>query len=295
MSLGSLFGGMSGGLPLSSGLEKALTQLSQRNAQRAKVNEATTPLPSGPSGGAQLPPGATALPGGGYYTPINQHYAAGLPPLSSPTFIPGGPAMGGTQFVPSTSSYGVPELINAGVGAIGGCDAMPSPLKEICKGYGILTGGPKPTTTAQTGTGLQQATCPPGTVRVGNTCVSPGDLFPGGAPGMFEAGGQAVAGGFGMPAFSPTIVGSVANNRGEVRPIRRCPRGMVLGFDELCYPKAVLPRRSRFRKHKGERKPPMTGADAAALRRIGSLKNRVKELASDAGLTCANRSSRRKK
>lgn len=295
MSIGSLLGwgpgGMGGGYPLSSGLEKALTQLSQRNAQRAKVNEASTPLPSGPSGGAQLPPappGATPLPGGGYYSPIG---------YAPPTFIPGGPAMGGTQFVPSTSSYGVPELINAGVGAIGGCDAMPSPLKEICKGYGILTGGPKPTTTAQTGTGttLQQATCPPGTVRVGNTCVSPGDLFPGGAPGMFEAGGQAVAGGFGMPAFSPTIVGSVANNRGEVRPIRRCPRGMVLGFDELCYPKAVLPRRSRFRKHKGERKPPMTGADAAALRRIGSLKNRVKELASDAGLTCANRSSRRKK
>lgn len=265
----------------------ALAKLaSQHNANMAKSNEATTPMPSGPSGGAQLPPGATALPGGGYYSPIG---------YTPPTFIPGGPSMGGTQFVPSTSGYGVPELINAGVGAIGGCDAMPTPLKEICKGYGILTGGPKPTTTAQTGTGLQQATCPPGTVRVGNTCVSPGDLFPGGAPGMFEAGGQAVAGGFGMPAFSPTIVGSVANNRGEVRPIRRCPRGMVLGFDELCYPKAVLPRRSRFRKHKGERKPPMTGADAAALRRIGSLKNRVKELASDAGLTCANRSSRRKK
>lgn len=288
MNLGDMLSRRIGGnLPISNAALRALTGQTKVNAVAAKTNEASTPLPSGPAGGAQIPAGSTPLPGGGYYSPIG---------YAPPTFIPGGPSMGGTQFVPSYSNpLSAGDLAGAAF-AGGGCSYLPSPLKEICQGVGTVLTAPKPTTTASTGTSMQQVpACPPGSVRVGNTCVAPGDMFPGGAPGLFESGGQAVVGGFGFPALSPSIVGSIANNRGEVAPIRRCPRGMVLGFDSLCYPKAVLPRRSRFRKHKGERKPPMTGADAAALRRIGSLKKRVKELASDAGLSCATRSSRRKK
>lgn len=251
-------------------------QRSKANAAAVKTREQTTPLPSGPSGGVAIPNTTT------FYTSGRTN---NLPPGTS--MYTGGPV------------YSNPLDVGGAVGAFtgaGGCDWLPSPAKEICKGVGILVG--KPTTTASdqtvSGTGMQQVpACPAGTVRVGNTCVAPGDAFPGGAPLFTEAGGQAVVGAFGLPAISPTIVGSVSNNRGEVSPIRRCPRGMVLGFDEFCYPKAVLPRRSRFRKHKGERKPPMTGADAAALRRIGSLKKRVKELAGDAGLTCSTRGRRK--
>lgn len=256
----------------------AYTTASKQNAVTTKEREASggSTLPSGPSGGAQLPPPQ-------------------LPPQYTGGYVPTMYVPGPTTYLPSPSYPTSPYTSAVSTGDVikalsPGCDYLPSPLKEICQGVGTVFGSPKPTTTASTGNGtaVQPATCPPGTVKVGNTCVSPGDMFPGGDPGMFEAGGQAVVGAFGLPALSPTIVGSVAGRNG-VSAIRRCPRGTVLGFDNFCYPKAVLPRRSRFRKHKGDRRPPMTGADAAALRRIGTLQKRVKELAKDAGISCSTR------
>lgn len=247
-------------------LAAAFTTVSKQNAQSTKTLEGQT---------STLPGNGGVMPG----TPVVTRNP--LTGTVSPTF--------GPTFAPMSSPVSAGDIATV---LTPGCAALPSPLKEICQGVGTLVSSPKPTTsgstTQSTGTTLQQATCPPGTVRVGDTCISPGDLFPGGAPGFIEAGGQAVVGAFGLPALSPTIVGSVASSRG-VSPIRRCPRGMVLGFDELCYAKQLLPRRSKFRKHKGDRRPPMTGADAAALRRIGTLQKRVKELAKDAGISCSTR------
>lgn len=216
--------------------------------------------------------------------------SGGIMPSTPTATIPG------FNFNPTINLPGVPSSgLSAGdiaggiAAATNGCEGLPSPLKELCKGAGVVFGGPKAVPQETKGTTVQQAGCPAGTVRVGNTCISPGDVFPGGDPFLMEAGGQAVIGAFGLPAASPTIVGSINGN-----PIRRCGRGMVLGFDNLCYPKQLLGRRSRFRKHRGQAKPPMSAADAKALRRIGTLKKRVKELAGDAGLSCSTRSYRRK-
>ncbi|MFG0329817.1 MAG: hypothetical protein ACF8PN_07970 [Phycisphaerales bacterium] len=125
--------------------------------------------------------------------------------------------------------------------------------------------------------------CPAGTFRVGSTCVSPGDALPGGEPMTFPTpgttvanpGGSAVVGSFGLPARTPMVVSQL---------VRRCGKGMVLGDDDLCYPKAVLPRRSKFRKWRGERRPPVSAADMAAIRKAASARDRVLELAKDVGL-----------
>jgi len=117
--------------------------------------------------------------------------------------------------------------------------------------------------------------CRPGTVRIRGVCVDPSAAFPGGDPLFTQAGGVAMAGAFGMPAFSP-IQESVLT--------RRCPRRMVLGFDNLCYPKAVLPPRSQFRKWKRAPSPTLSRRDEAAIVRAASAKDRVLGLAKKAGL-----------
>lgn len=86
---------------------------------------------------------------------------------------------------------------------------------------------------------------------------------------------QAVEGAFGMPAMVPEE---------EMRRTLVCPRGMVLGDDELCYPKAVLPKRSKFRKWRGQARPPVSAADARHIRKAAAAKERVLRLAKDVGL-----------
>jgi len=90
-----------------------------------------------------------------------------------------------------------------------------------------------------------------------------------------RGGFQAVEGAFGMPAMVPEE---------EMRRTLVCPRGMVLGDDELCYPKAVLPRRSKFRKWRGQARPPVTAGDARAIRKAAAAKERVLTLAKSVGL-----------
>jgi len=78
---------------------------------------------------------------------------------------------------------------------------------------------------------------------------------------------QAVAGAFGLPAMVPVE---------ELRRHLECPRGMVLGQDELCYPKQVLRRNSKFRKwHSGPR-PPISAADAKMFRRLKAAQETLK-------------------
>jgi len=90
-----------------------------------------------------------------------------------------------------------------------------------------------------------------------------------------DRGFQAVEGAFGMPAAVPDE---------EVRTVLVCPPGMVLGHDELCYMKALLPKRSQFRKWRGQARPPVSAADARAIRKAASAKDRVLKLAKSVGL-----------
>lgn len=141
---------------------------------------------------------------------------------------------------------------------------------------GLPTSGGGPLTLASP----LAAGCPPGQTQVGDECVDFSAFRPGGDP-LFTgtAGGVAVVGAFGMPAIVPER---------EPRVVHRCPPGMVLGkFDNLCYPKAVLPRRSKFRKWKGERRPIMSAADGSTIRKAAAIKGRVLQTAKDAGLHAA--------
>jgi len=100
---------------------------------------------------------------------------------------------------------------------------------------------------------------------------------PAGPTQLPPTGGNGVAtiGAFGMPAASPDVLSTIR---------RRCGRGMVLGIDDLCYPKAVLTARSKFRKWRRPIAPPISRRDTVAIRRAASAKERVLELAKDVGL-----------
>jgi hypothetical protein len=67
---------------------------------------------------------------------------------------------------------------------------------------------------------------------------------------------DAVTGAFGMPAIRPV---------NELRNHLTCPKSMVLGEDNLCYPRAVLRRDSRFRKWKPGTRPVLTGGEVKAI------------------------------
>lgn len=125
-------------------------------------------------------------------------------------------------------------------------------------------------------------------VRIGGVCVDMLALPPGGRPAITpQVGGpvgQVIMGSFGLPAMVPNQVGQIQRANGTVGPILKCNRGFVLGTDNLCYPKQVLPRRSQFRKWRGATRPLISGADVKAIRRAARAKGRVLELAKDIGL-----------
>lgn len=110
-----------------------------------------------------------------------------------------------------------------------------------------------------------------------------------GSPGYGDVvgGGGAQMGVFGAPAVQPRAVGQISNDRGEVKPILRCPGGTVLGKDNLCYAKGSIP--NKLRKWPKAPRPPITRRDAVAIRRAESARNRVKKLAGDVGFTCKKR------
>lgn len=153
---------------------------------------------------------------------------------------------------------------------------------------------------------VQPAGCPPGwAVGLDGQCA-PGGGLPFGPPNLpalpqnpnqlpSQPTGTAVVGAFGLPALVPDIVGTVETRTGERRLIRRCMPGLVLGKDNLCYPRQILGARGRFRKHPAAPKPPVTAADAKAIRQAASATNRVKRLATKVGFTCAKRGGARRR
>lgn len=167
----------------------------------------------------------------------------------------------------------------------------------IGKGVGDLFGNERPTSNPSgTATGKKELAraggCPDGRIQVGSMCIDPMAGLPGGVPlsipsagTMVGQGGAAVMGAFGIPAQEPTLYSQL---------VRRCGRGMVLGDDDLCYPKAILPKRSQYRKWKGAVKPPVTAADVKAIRRANRTRERVLDLAKGVGLHAAKTAPRRK-
>ncbi len=62
---------------------------------------------------------------------------------------------------------------------------------------------------------------------------------------------------------------------------RKCPRTYVLAIDGLCYPKKMVPK--IFRVWPADVKPPVTRADAKAIRRAALTQGRLIKLTKDAG------------
>lgn len=197
-----------------------------------------------------------------------------------------------TQTKETTSKGLIGGLLGAATGFVTG-----GPAGAVAGGIAGLTGGgggrqpPAPPPIA----GLQAgpADCPRGTIMFRGTCISPGDLGPGGPPATFPVSGTKVSGGcpegaprattvgsFGLPAAEPCV---------ETRIHRSCGPGMVLGKDNLCYPRQVLSRRSRFRKWRQPPRPPVTSGDVKAIRRAARTRDRVKELAKDVGFKTPKR------
>lgn len=122
----------------------------------------------------------------------------------------------------------------------------------------------------------RQQECPEGRIKFGETCIDPSAFMPGGTPFTTGVGEfTATTGAFGMAGFVP---------QQETRTQLKCPRGFVLGTDDICYAKAQVPKRSKFRKWKGEIAPPVTRRQVRAIRTAASAREAVLELAKDVGL-----------
>lgn len=182
-----------------------------------------------------------------------------VPGGSGPTFpIPGGFQPQGGSGIGDTLSGALGGLINRGVQELG--DA--------------LFGGPEAPGTGQAipGQTFAGGECPGATsVKIGGRCVNLGDLGPGGPPAVTgtvpatngAAGfGQAVRGMYG-PGVIPRV---------EARTVRKCPKGMVLGDDGVCYKGLARTRRM----WDPGMKPLMTGGDRAAIRRAERAANKLK-------------------
>lgn len=194
-------------------------------------------LSVGGGGGPPLPPGVTddQLTLGGQVAP------------SAVDLIRSGGIAACRQFFSESTCNSVAGIVEGVLGGGGG-------------GSEPETGDPAiPGFDAGSGTG----TCPAGTVRIPFLgCVNaPGGETTGG--GMVISGGEAVNGRYGA-AIAP---------QQRQRTRLRCPRGMVLGKDNLCYDH--LPNRDR--KWPKARRPLLTGGDLNAITRASQAANRMKK------------------
>jgi hypothetical protein len=105
------------------------------------------------------------------------------------------------------------------------------------------------------------SSCGPGLIRVGDQCVNPAAAFPGGTPMITPAGGSLVYGRYGV-GVEPTAVSRVS---------RKCPAGMKLGKDGICYER--LARGQRL--HDPGARPLLTGGEMAAIRKATRAAGRL--------------------
>lgn len=178
-------------------------------------------------------------------------------------------------------------ILGGPLGGVGG-SALGSVLsgtgKSRCPGpynYDPVTGAcvPKP----DIGSRLQAGgSCPSGYHWDGTQCVASGiggtvqRILPGGQTGTgVDVYGNAVMGAFGMPALVPAT---------ESQPTRRCPPGLVLGKDNLCYARSSI--RNSDRKWPKPPRPLLSAQDMKTIRKAASLQNKVKRTATKSGFTC---------
>lgn len=109
----------------------------------------------------------------------------------------------------------------------------------------------------------QNTPCPSGSFLLNGRCVNPSAALPGGTPFITDPYGEAVKGMYGV-ALTPAAVASTRY---------RCPRGMVLGMDNLCYNRRDL--RKDERKWVPPRKPLLTGGDLNAISRASRAASRI--------------------
>jgi len=201
---------------------------------------------------------------------------------------PGRPGPGGpnTQF--DVSWFQQQNVTNQGM-AMAACSLLGEPgsgrrilceiaARTIFPGQGST--GTKPgTPLAGNGGG---SSCPAGMVLAGDRCIGVGGgttppkdptVFP--PPSNGVGSFSPVTGSFGMAGFRP--------HDGTVRKLS-CPRGYVLGIDEVCYAKSQMPKRSKFRKWRGQVAPPVSRRDLKAINRAARAKDDVAELAKKVGL-----------
>jgi len=235
-----------------------LSRLQQRNAVAVKFAAGSIPRVSGPSVGLRGGANGGAFPISSVPTPIFSPF----PPPSVPV-IPSSP------FQPSIPNLPT-QPRQPGLGEVG-CNLLPEGFaRQACLLALSAFGG----TGGQTG--FTADDCPPGMVKLGDNCIDLTALPPGGDPAVIAMNGNATVGAFGLPALTP---------QGVSRVVRKCGRGMVLGVDNLCYPKAVLTGRSKFRKWKRPVRPPVSRKDVVAIRRAAGARDRVLDLAKDVGLS----------
>jgi len=170
------------------------------------------------------------------------------------------------------------RLIGAVTGFIGGGPA--GALAGFAGGGGRSRQVPSVTFTgANRGQGLGiTAGCQPGFEFRNGRCERTGfrgafeRFAPGGRTGtQADFAGEAVAGGFNMPAFVPEVVGNISRIDGSSGPILRCPRGTVLATDDLCYAKGTRGLAAHRKWPRGTR-PFLTGGDVKCLRRANTLR-----------------------
>lgn len=205
-----------------------------------------------------------------------------------------------------TSRTGIGSLVGAGVGSVipgvgttvggvlGGLLSGIGGGKSRCPGpynYNPITGGcdPKPGYSGGTqglGLGLTSGgPCPTGFQWDGSQCVQTGfrgaveRILPGGETGTgVDVYGQAVMGAFGKPALQPYVAS---------QPVQRCPPGLVLGKDNLCYARSSI--RNTDRKWPKPPRPALSAQDMKVIRKASSLQNKVKRAAQKSGFTCKKR------
>ena len=158
-------------------------------------------------------------------------------------------------------------LLGGAVGGPGGAVIG----RQIGEGVEDLFGGggeaPVPGTQGPVPGALVPRGCdPPLVMDQSGICVFPG------SPGDLSTAGPAVA-----PAtpVGTTVFGSAVAPEVRTRTHRRCPKGLVLGVDNLCYRKGDLRRGER--KWRPGRKPLLTGGDLNAIAKAERAAKRFKK------------------
>lgn len=196
---------------------------------------------------------------------------------------PGTGQPGGGPLPPPPSGGGGGGGGGTGVATDPLCDLIPDPtVRALCyTAGGVFFGGGGGGGNGGGGgvAPTQPRGCPEGYIEVAGQCVRPQAVPPGGDPFTIPAGGNAVQGAFGMPAMTPAQTQRVH---------RSCPEGMVLGKDNLCYPRQVLPRNSRFRKWRSS-KPKISAGEWKTLKRAERTAEKAKKVAKTAGYKVTNR------